>query len=176
MAKRKKAKKATRRRRRVGALAMSASSPLVMYGSMAAGFLMGDTINAQIDKITGTADAKIVGAAEAGIGAALVYMKLGKKKSVAEVAVGGILVGAGAKRLAKTFGLINGIGGYNRVPVVSGYGSVPVLGKASVNGYIPQSGSLNGAFNGYAVPKPAHTAIMGNSSGSGYNSGSGYMD
>lgn len=171
-----KRKKATRRRRRVGAMALSAKSPLVMYGSMGLGFVAGDTINEQIDKVTGTMDGKVVGGITAGVGAGLVFMKLGKKKTVVEVAAGGILVGAGAKRLLKEFGVLNGIGrrrrvnGYGQVDVVSGYGQVDVL-----SGYSP-----NRNLNGFQVPvKPPQ--IMGSTatargSGSGItNSGSEMM-
>lgn len=149
MAKRKTKKKATRRRRRVGTMALTASNPLVKYGSMVGGFLLGDQINPMIDKVTGTMDQKLVGGATAGIGAALVFMKLGKKKTVVETVGGGLLIGAGAKRLLKEFGIMNGfravkpINGVNRpmkrmngfqdVDVVNGFKTarIPLGGGAS---------------------------------------------
>lgn len=177
MATRKKRKgKATRRRRRIGGMKLSASNPLVKFGSMGAGFLLGDKINPAIDKMTGTMDPKIVGAGEAGIGAALVFMKLGKKPaSVIQVIAGGVLLGAGAKRLLKAFGIMNGIGGYGSVPVIgqrrlNGYGAVPVIG-----GYTPNmnlAGVLNG---GYTVPSSSLN-VMGSPSGSGYSNSGNYME
>jgi hypothetical protein len=174
MATKKKTKKRkSGSRRKVGAAALNASNPLVMYGAMAGGFLLADKINEQIDKVTGTMNQKIVGAAEGGIGAALVFMKLGKKKSVVEVVAGGVLLGAGVKRLLKEFGILNGIGGYQSLPVLgrkvsqlNGYGKVPVLG-----GYNTNSQALNGVFNGYQVPRSPASSIMGS-----VGSGSGCMD
>lgn len=159
--KRRKKSKSTSRRR-VGAMALNAQSPMVQIGAAAIGFIFGDKINAAIDNVTGTMDAKLVGAGEAGIGAALMFMKLGKKKTILEVGAGGVLAGAGAKRLLKAFGIING---FEAVPVigrrmlqnssVNGYGAVPV-----VAGYnVPQR--MNGVFNGYNVP-PLKQTVMGN--------------
>jgi hypothetical protein len=169
MAKKKaKSKKAstTTRRRKVGAMALNAKSPLLTYGAMAGGFLMADTINAQVDKVTGTMDDKIKGGITGGIGAALVYMKLGAKKSPLEVVAGGVLVGAGVKRLLKAFGILNG---FQSVPVlgrrqVNGYGKVPVLG-----GYQTNPVALNGVFNGYQVPRTPGSQVVG--SAGGYSNG-----
>jgi hypothetical protein len=143
------AKRTTRRRRRVGAVALNAKSPLVQFGSIAAGYFLGDTINPLIDKVAGTMDPKIVGAAEAGIGAALAFNLLSKGKApgALQVAAGGILMGAGAKRLLKEFGVING---FQSVPVLAGrrmngYNSVPVLG-----GYNTSRTAMNG-IGGYRV-------------------------
>jgi hypothetical protein len=177
MATRKKAKGAKRktsRRRRVGAMALNAQSPLVMYGSMALGYFLADKINEQVDKFTGTMNGKVVGALEGGAGAALVFMKLGKKKSTVEVGLGGVLIGAGAKRLLREFGIISGIGGYQSLPVLgrkalNGYGSVPVIGNGG--GYRTNQQALNGVFNGYEVPKrPSSSSVMG-SMGDGSGSG-----
>jgi hypothetical protein len=177
MAKRKKTTRRRSSRRRVGAVALNAKSPMVQIGAAAAGFLLASTINPLIDKVTGTMDAKLVGAGQTGVGAALMFMKLGKKKSTMEVVAGGVLAGAGAKRLLQAMGVING---FESVPVIgqrmlkssmNGYGAVPVIG----NGYtVPNR--MNGVFNGYNVPPVPKTQVMGSVQGSGYNNGgSDYM-
>jgi len=71
----------------------------------------------------------------------------------------------GAKKAMQEFGVINGVGGYQSVPVIGGYQSVPVIGKRRVAGYVPNSGHL-GSYN---VPKPIHQTVMGSASGSGVN-------
>lgn len=172
MAKKKTAKKRKPvRRRRVGATALNVKNPIVMFGPIVGGFLLGDKINTAID--TALPDDKVgqktKGILEGGIGAALVFMKIGKKKTVVEMVAGGVLAGAGVRRLLKEFGIITGIGGYQSVPVVArrhhqlnGYGSVPVIGNG---GYTTSKYSLNGALNGvpgYAVPSPAGSSnVMG---------------
>lgn len=173
MAKKKRKAKHTTRRRRVGATAMklNPSSPLVMIGSAAVGFLMGDKINAALANVTGTMDGKLVGAIEAGLGGALVFNVFGGKKSLLPVVAGGVIGGAGVKKLLQEFGVINGIGGYGAVPVIgrkmlrgalNGYGQVPVLA-----GYTPNQ-SLNGVgLNGYNVPPIPKQNVMGSTSGSG---------
>ncbi len=169
-------KKATgpRRRRRVGAMALSATSPLVKWGSVAAGYFLGPKINEQIVKLVGDkVDAKIVGAAEAGIGF-LLAMRKGRKGMLQTVG-GGVLLGAGLKQLMESFG-IGAIGPYGRVPVIGGaYGNMPVIGR---HGYTP-----NHSMNGYT---PSGTLgrggkVMGSveQGGSGYtaeNAGSCYMN
>jgi hypothetical protein len=137
------------------AMKLNADSPIVQLGSAAVGFILGDKINVMVDKVTGTMDGKLVGGIEAGLGAALVFMKLTPgKKSLLQVVPGGLLAGAGIKKLLQEFGVINGIGGYGAVPVIgkrivngalNGYGSVPV-----VAGYTPNQ-ALNG-IGGYQVP------------------------
>lgn len=168
----KKGRKPTPRRRRVGAagMALNAESPLVMLGAAIGGFLLADKINPLIDKVTGTMDGKLVGAVEGGLGAALLLMKFGPgKKSMLQVIPGGVLAGAGAKRLLREFGVINGIGGYGAVPVIgrkmlkgalNGYGQVPV-----VAGYTPNQ-ALNG-MGSYQVPPVPKTNVMGSTYGSG---------
>lgn len=184
MAKRKKSTKNRRpRRRRIGAAAaLNPQSSIVRIGSLAIGYFMGETINTAIDKVAGTIDEKLKGAAEGGLGAALMLMKLGKTKpGLLQTVGGGVLAGAGARRLLKAFGVINGIGGYQAVPVigrkmlpstrVNGYGAVPV-----VAGYnVPQQ--MNGVFNGYNVPPVPKAQVMGAVQGSGLsNCGSDYMN
>lgn len=189
MAKKSKKKNPTRRRRRsVGAMALNAKSPLVMYGSMALGYLMSSTIEGFIPDTfmsTNTSRDKIIGAGTAGIGAALMLAKLGKKpKSVVEVAAGGVLIGAGAKKLLQAFGVISGIGGYQSVPVIgnkirkgmSGYQNVPVIGmNGSAVGYTPNRVALNGvpSMNSGYTTRSTGNQIMGcvgdEAGASGYN-------
>lgn len=174
MATKKKAKaKSKPRRHKVGAAALNLSNPLVMYGPIAGGFLLGDKLNDAIDKALpdDKVGQKLKGGAEAGLGALLVFMKLGKKKTVPEVIAGGVLLGAGVRRLLKEFGVITG---YQSVPVVAkrqlnGYGAVPVVGNG---GYKTSRVALNGVFNGYQVPGVPYGAagVMG-STGAGSGSG-----
>ena len=57
--------------------AITASNPLVTFAPIALGYFMGDKINAPIMSAVGTkVDGKIVGAAEAGLGA---YLSFGQK-------------------------------------------------------------------------------------------------
>lgn len=177
MAKAKKAKKkSVTRRRRVGATrsALNPNSPLVLAGAAALGFFAAPFIQPKIDNLTGTMDGKIIGAVEGGLGAALVFMT--KKKSLLSVGAGGLLLGMGAKKLLQEFGVINGIGGYQAVPVIgqrmlNGYGKVPVLGA-----YATSRQQMNGVFNGYNVPPVPKSQVMGSTAGSGYSSASGYME
>lgn len=175
-----KKRKVTHHRRRMGATAaLNPASPLVKFGSLAIGYFMGEKINAAIDNVAGTMDEKLKGAAEGGIGAALMFMKLGKSKpGMLQTVGGGVLAGAGARRLLKAFGVING---FQAVPVigrkmlpssrVNGYGAVPV-----VAGYnVPQQ--MNGVFNGYNVPSMPKAQVMGSVQGSGLvGNGSDYMN
>ena len=174
----KKGKKKTvrRRRRSVGAMSLNVKSPLMTFGPMVAGFFLGDTINNAIDnalpdtKVSQT----VKGIAEGGIGGALVFMKLGPRKTPVELIAGGVMLGAGVRRMLKVAGVIQGIGSYGAVPVIAarrshhrmnGYGAVPVIG----NGYTPNrnlAGSLNGV-GGYNVP-PVPSGVM-----AGVNVGSG---
>lgn len=146
--KRKHAKRRTSRRRRIGALNMNPSNPIVKIGAVAVGYFAADKINAAITKATGgKLDAKIQGAAQAGIGLLLL---LGKgKPSMIKTLAGGVLAGSGGKQLAQGFGVISG---YHNVPVISGYQNVPVIA-----GYNPPPG----AMNGFTVPQPMHSQIMG---------------
>jgi len=139
MAKHSKRRKAkpTRRRRRIGAVALNAGSPLVKYGSIAAGFLMATTINTPLDKVVPiSVDPKLVAAGQVGLGAFLAFKK---KQSMLTTVAGGLLVGAGVKRAMTALGLGRvgsyqnvpvvgraGIGAYQNVPVISGYNTAPV--------------------------------------------------
>lgn len=152
-------------KRKVGARKLNPSSPIVKIGSIALGYFLGSKINAPIEKLVGDkVDGKIVGAAEAGIGAYLVFGK--GKKSVVKTAVGGLLVGAGAKKLMTEFGIGRVAGPYGRVNVVASTGSP--YGRVNVlNGYTP-----NNALNGY-TPNNALNGRGKVMSGVGAASGSG---
>jgi hypothetical protein len=133
---------------------MTASNPVVMIGSLAAGYLLiGNQVNGLLDKVVpATMDQKLVAAGEAGIGALLL---LKKKKTMITSIAGGILAGAGLKRLmaSMTTATPTAVTGYKSVPVIGGgYKSVPVIG---MNGYNVPAG-----MNGYNVPTPA-SKIMG---------------
>lgn len=198
MAKGKKHKaKKHHRRRRIGAMALNPSQPVVKLAAVALGyFLAADPINTALDKvipaeITTATDFKkyIPGAAETGIGALLLMSK--KKPSLIKTAAGGLLAGAGLKRLLKASGVITG---YQATPVIgrmgrhrmAGYQSVPVVGVTTppqlsgtppqlqgyrVNGYIPHGSGVGvmGSING--IGNTDHTR----GSGINYGGSSGYM-
>lgn len=106
MAKRRKTKKTSTRRRRVSGVALSAKSPVVQLGSIAAGYLfLGDKINDALSNVTGSLDPKIVAAAEV-VGGFLLKKKM---RGTAGQVLGGILIGAGAKKGLREFGVISGL-------------------------------------------------------------------
>lgn len=167
-------KKSKRRHRRVGAMCFGGKKDAgLKLLAVAGGFLLGDTINTQIDKIlpktknaTTNVDEPnqtigIVG--EIGLGGLLLMRK---KKSMPVALAGGLLAGAGLKRAAKKMGLLTG---YQNVPVIgrhkmAGYQSVPVIGGNTppqlsgrtpaqlqgfrVNGYIPTGSGVMAGFDG----------------------------
>lgn len=169
-----KRKHSKRRHRRVGAFSMSGKNSAGMkLLAVAGGFLLGDTINTQLDKVlpktknttTNVEEPNqtigIVG--EIGLGGLLLMRK---KSSMLTTLGGGILAGAGLKRAAKKMGLMTG---YQSVPVIgrhrmAGYQSVPVIGSNMppqlsgrtpsqlqgfrVNGYIPVGSSVMNGFDG----------------------------
>lgn len=192
MAKRKKQKR--RHRRRVGALGLSLSSSGtgLKLLSVGAGFLLGNTINGWVDTLisktdpttgiktvpAGMATAATVG--EVVVGALLLMKKGGGTTNMIMQAGGGILAGAGLKRAVKQMGLMSG---YQSVPVIgkhrmSGYQSVPVIGNTVVP---PQLAGRPAQLQGYKVSgyTPHGSGVMaGVDGGSGIttNSGSGYMN
>lgn len=111
MARRKKTKKASHRRRRVSGVALNAKSPMVTMGSIAAGYFIGDKINEMLAGVTGTLDPKIVAAAEVLAG----YLIKSKVKGLPGAVAGGVLMGAGAKAGLKAFNVISGL------PTINGY-------------------------------------------------------
>lgn len=171
MAKR-KTKKSKTRRRRVGAMAMTASNPIVKYGSIAAGYLLAGKINPLIDKATGTLDQKIVAGGQVGIGVA--YMITKGKKTLPLTVITGIIAGAGVKRAMTAFG-VAGIGGYGAVPVIgqnvkriNGYQNVPVIGGSDGMGAYRTPGQLNG----YTTASQKIMGTVGYTNASGLNSSS----
>ena len=167
----KKRKKTTvRRRRRVGATSLNANNPIVKWGSVAAGYFMGDKINTKITSLVDKDGTNknlplMIGGAEAGIGALLVFGKGKGKQSTVKSVAGGVLLGAGVKQLMSHFGI--GSIPYGRVPVIAGsyaYGRVPVIG----NGYTP-----NNALNGYTPNNALNGAKYANKVMAGVETGSG---
>lgn len=135
-----KKNKATRRRRRIGALALNPSSQIVQIASLAGGFFLADKINPMIDKVADPTkvDQKLVAGAQVGLGAAYLYLKKGKKNIILTVA-SGLFAGAGVKRAMTAFGIGDiAINGYQRVPSVNGYQNVPAVGRRrQVGAYNP---------------------------------------
>lgn len=158
-------KKKGKHRRRVGAAHLNASSPLVMIGSVAAGYFADQFIgiNALIDGMlpgtittaavpaSGSTPAipatvtptktmnNVVMAGQIGLGG---YLLLSKKKSMVKTIAGGVAVGLGARRLLK------------EMKVITGYQDIPVLGSRGVRGYqdtpvIGNSGFPNALSGGY---------------------------
>jgi hypothetical protein len=204
MAKRKSHKRRHHRRGRVGASMLNPNGMIVKLGSVAAGFFLGDTINTAIDSLnmlpatpaTATAAASPASArvpsallelGELGLGA-LLLLKVKKPGAMGLVlrVGGGVLAGAGLRRVAKSMGIVSG---YQSVPVVGrrmgAYQSVPVIGRvpAQLSGTPSQLRGfrVNGTSrSGYM---PVGTGVMGSvgpiagdaSYQSAYNNGSGYM-
>lgn len=155
-------------KKRVGGFKTSSltnpENPIVKYGSMALGYLFGDKINAQIDKITGAKiDTKIVAAGEIGIGSLFVFKK-GKKNIITTVA-GGVLIGAGLKRGLAAFGL----GGFQDVKYVNGYQDVKYINGRRMNGKVGWNPGNGGMEMGgdVKVPVTQRSSVNGMLSGMG---------
>lgn len=153
MPKGKKRKKTSGSRRKMGAMALTTTNPIVQYAPIVLGYVLAPKINPMIDKLTGDKiDQKIVGVLQGGLGAMLTFKKGGKTSgamAIGQKVVGGVLLGSGARRLMTSFG-IGSVGPYGAVPVIAGYGKVPVIGNAKVNrvaGYNP-----HGTVGSYRVP------------------------
>lgn len=120
MAKRRKtSKKTSSRRRRVSGVALSVKSPVVQFGSIAAGYFLGDKLNDALSNVTGSIDPKIVAAAEA-VGGFLLRKQM---KGTAGQVLGGVLIGAGVKKGLQSFGIISGlptVGGYKDLRTIQG--------------------------------------------------------
>lgn len=143
MAKRKvKAKKTSRRRRRIGAMALNPNSTMVQLGSIALGFLGGTQIDNVLSKVVpANIDGKIIAAGEIGLGSFLVYGK--GQKTLLKTVAGGLMIGAGVKKALTAFGVISG---FQSVPAVGGYRSVQAVGAPPkrLGGYNPGRGGLGG--------------------------------
>lgn len=153
-------RKVARRRRRIGAVAMNANSPLIKYAPPVAGYLMATSINTQVDKIfANVTDAErkalYLKIAHASMVALYAWYNFGRKgqKNPLPAIVTGLLGGAGLKGLMTDLNV--GIAGFQQLPVVGGYQQLPVVGAygstmPALNGigsYNMPSSSL-----GYAVP------------------------
>lgn len=149
MARRRKhtAKKSHSRRRRVSGMALSAKSPLVNYGSIAGGYLMGDKISEALVKAIPSLDPKILAAMQA-VGGFLVRKNV--KGTLGQVA-GGVLMGSGVKAGLKSFGIISGlptVGGYKDLKMINGL--PPVKRIAGTEGQVPSMqviGAIGGTYN-----------------------------
>ncbi len=179
-------KRKHRRHRRVGAMGFGGKKDAgLKLLAVAGGFLLGDTINAQLDKVlpktkdpttqVETPNQTIGIAGEIGLGGLLLMRK---KKSMPLTIAGGVLVGAGLKRAAKKMGLIKG---YQSVPVIGrhrmgGYQSVPVIGNTVVPSQL--SGKTPAQLQGYRVGAyvPHGSGVMsGCDNGSGITGGGGFL-
>lgn len=195
-----KRKKQTKRRRRVGGLKLGGKDTGVKLLAVGAGFLLGNTINGYIDKmlpkttdttpVVTTNGKMLATVGELGIGGMLLLSKKSGTAGMAMKGVGGLLAGAGLKRALAVLGVVSG---YQSVPVIgkhrmAGYQTVPVIGASTVpsqlsgktpvqlSGYRSQ-GSGVGAY----IPAGSGVGVMGSigncDNGSGItNDGSGYMN
>lgn len=196
MAKRRK-RTHRRRRRRVGAFGLGGSDTGVKLLAVGAGFLLGNTINAQIDKMlpktTDTVPVPTKNAqtmamvGELGLGGLLLLRKQSGTAGTAMKVAGGVLAGAGLKRALKVLGVMSG---YQSVPVIgrhrmAGYQSVPAIGAkvpAQLAGKTPpQLAGYRPAGSGVGAYVPAGSGVLGgigncdNGSGLTTSAGSGYM-
>lgn len=165
MAKKKTAKKRkpTRRRRRIGGLgAMTPSNPIVKYGSMAVGYLLGDKVNEALDKVAGDKmDGKLLAGLQvfAGLVANQTVPLVKMKPNMILTVAGGVLAGAGVKRGLTEFGVVNG---FFNVPALNGFRAVPAL-----NGFNPTPGQQLGGYN------PSPSKVMGSVPMAAMDNGSG---
>lgn len=153
------AKKKHKRRRRVGAMSFGGKKDVgLKLLAVAGGFLLGDTINTQLDKVLPTqkdATTNVEGPnqtigiiGEIGLGGLLLMRK---KKNMILTIGGGVLAGAGLRRVAKKMGILKG---YQNVPVIGrhrmgGFQSVPVIGNTVIPAQL--SGSAPAQLQGYRV-------------------------
>lgn len=154
--------KAKKTKKKVGAVALRATSPIVKFGSIAAGYFLADKVNEQIVKLTGTMDPKIVNGILAAGGLYFTFLHKGKKSTIM-AALSGFAAGVGAKGLLVDFGIVNAVAGFREMPVIGSYGDVPVIGN-----YAPASGNLSGV-GAYNVP----ASVLNGVNGCDYGSGSG---
>lgn len=192
----KKRKKHSRRRRRVGAFSLGGSDTGVKLLAVGAGFLLGNTINGMIDKVlpktTDTVPVvtksgeTIAMVGQVGLGGLLLLRKQSGTTGMVMKAAGGLLAGAGVKRALKVLGVMSG---YQSVPVIgrykmAGYQSVPAIGKtpAQLAGKTPpQLSGYRPAGSGVGGYVPAGSGVLGGmgncdtGSGISTSTGSGYM-
>jgi len=201
---RKKSHSKRRRSRRVGAMSLGGKDTGIKLLAVGAGFLLGSTVNGMIDKMlpkttdptpVPTKNAQTMAmVGEIGIGGLLLLRKQAGSTGMLMKVAGGVLAGAGIKRALGVLGVLNGIGGYQSVPVIgrgshrmAGYQSVPVIGAntpaqlsgripAQLNGYRPAGSGVGGyTSQGSGVMGGIGSCDGGSGSGITTNSGSGYM-
>ena len=196
-----------RHRRHIGALGLKGKDSTLKLAALAGGFLLGKSVNGMIDTLfvkmspaTGPTvnSNNILGSniptvaatvGEIGVGGLLLLRKksAGTMGMMLKVA-GGILAGAGLRRVLGSMGIMNG---YQSVPVIgrhrmAGYQSVPVIGRNTIpaqlaGGNTPaqlQGFRVNGGMGAYI---PTGSGVMGKigavDGGSGITNtgGGGYM-
>ena len=190
MAKRRIKHHRTKRHRKVGLTTMSPANPLIVLGSLALGYLAGDTISAKLDAYVPTTTVPavaatattpavpavvknvvsdtVLGASEMGAGA-LLYLQ-GPKKIWSHV-VAGFTAGVGLRLLLKDEGVVTG---FQSVPVIgnilNGFQKVPVVGKipnALKGGFITNRTAAMGIVpnmlrGGFITNRTAAMGGMGN--------------
>ena len=150
-------RRSSRRRRRVGAVAMNTNSPLVKYGPPVVGYLVGTTINTQVDKLFANVTdvdkkalyQKIAHGSMLALWAWYAFSRKGQKNPMPLIALG-ILGGAGLKGLMTDLNV--GIAGFRNVPVVAGYQQVPVVGAYGATMPRNQMNGIGGGVGGYGIP------------------------
>lgn len=167
-AKRRKTKPASRRRRRVGAL--NTKGLLMKLAPVAAGYLLAEQINPLVDKIVpATIKAKsnyqmIAGVAEGGLGGWLAFGM--KKRSMPLQIVGGVMLGAGLKRVVKSQGAV---AGFRDQKVIQGRrGMAGFYDQKVVQGYTPTTGQGLTGFNPVTAAGKMMSGVPGST---GYNNG-----
>jgi hypothetical protein len=204
MARRKSQKKHHHQRRRVGALGMSKNT-LVKVAGAAVGFFLGDTINPMIDSVipsslfpTTTTVTPATGFAALGVNQPTIVGTLqivggfliAKGPSKVKNGLGGLLIGLGGQRLLKKAGIVTGyqsvpvigrrrMAGYQNTPVIAGSGVPPQLSGVPdqlqgfrVNGYGSQGSGVMGKVSGLY----SGYGVSGAASGSGISTGSNCMN
>lgn len=160
---------------------------LIKLAAIGVGYLAADKINEQVDKIVPktkdangveTVNENVAIAGELGIGGLLLLKKMpvgNKMVQTGLTVVGGVLAGAGLKRGMKKLGIISG---YQSVPVIgrhrmAGYQNTPVIGAMGVPSALSGSGipsALSGyrpAGSGVGGYKSQGSGVMGSTNGSG---------
>lgn len=144
-----RSRRSRRRRRSIGAK-LNANSPLLKYAPPVVGYLVGNSINGQVDKLfENVTDAekkalyqKIAHAGMLALWAWYAFGRKGQKNPMPLIALG-IIGGAGLKGLLADLNV--GIAGFQQVPVIGGYQQVPVVG--AYGSTMPQAMNGIGSFS-----------------------------
>jgi len=163
-----KKKKTTKKKKgsSVGKASLNANNPIIPIVTGIIGLLAAPKANTYLetDLLKGKVDGKVIGFVETGLGAGLLFVKFGKKKTILQVAAGGFAAGMGIRKLLSEFGVITGVQQFKDVPVMgkrhpapvrrmNGFSNVPALG--GTDGYNAPS-AMNGTY-GTTISK-----VMGN--------------